>query len=381
MAYTSTVFRIHYRTQFGDFISIRGSSQGLSWTEGIETSWVTEEGEDVWVLTLPLNHFNCNQFSDSDSDDSNNNENVIHFKPLINDEVWAKGYDYVVSPGGIIDVYPFFFSEKGSVFKSIFKSHSLGNERKIATYLPPSYGENPFKKYPVILFQDGHNLFDSEDSFCGDTWQMSETMDELSCNGGIQEYIVVGIYPLDREWEYLPTKCGGVGGGADRYLDALSFELRPLIDKHLRTLPHTNSAIAGSSYGGIISLYAWATRPDQFDLCGAFSPALKFDNKIVPQIVKRSLQARPQNHKLYMDCGSVRDQADAVIELATHLISNGPLSKEQFQFVFAEGHAHTERHWAIRTPRALSYLFSDPLRYQPLLVSENEIEQQSDGDF
>lgn len=41
-------------------------------------------------------------------------------------------------------------------------------------------------------------------------------------------------------------------------------------------------------------------------LLGAFSPALKFDNSIVSEIVKRTLVDRPLDHKLYMDCGTIK---------------------------------------------------------------------------
>lgn len=364
-----TTFRIHYRTEFGDFISVRGSSHGLSWENGIETSWISEGEEDVWVLSLPLNFHK----DFTNKEEENDNNKLIHFKPLINDEVWAKGHDYIVRPGGTIDIYPFFFANNGSVFKTSFQSHSLKNERKIAIYLPPSYSENPLKRYPIILFQDGHNLFDTEDSFCGDTWQMAETMDDLSCHGGIQEYIVIGVYPLDREWEYLPTQYKGVGGGADKYLDALVGELLPTIHSHLRTLSSSPCCIAGSSYGGIISLYAWATRPSDFSLCGAFSPALKFDNSIVSEITKQSLSInRPHDHKLYLDCGTLKDQMSSVIELACHIDKNGLLAREQFQLIIGQGHEHSERHWAVRSPHALSFLLQDSSRSQPLHIFESE---------
>lgn len=363
-----TTLRIHYRLQFGDFVAVRGSSQGLSWEFGLEATWIETGGEDVWVLTLPFHY---------------EKEEVIYFKPLLNDEVWAKGYDYIVRPGETIDVYPFFFATQGSVFKTSIYSPSLDNTRTLAIYLPPSYNENPFKRYPLLLFQDGHNLFGPEDSYCGDTWRLDEALDSLSCNFSIQEHIVVGIYPLKREWEYLPTQCDG-GGGADKYLDFLTHELRPNISQHLRVDYDATSsypqpcAIAGSSYGGIISLYAWATRPDEFSVCGAFSPALHFDSKLVPKLVKRSLQTRPNNHKLYMDCGTIKDQLGYVVDLADHLMTHGPLTPSQFAFVVGEGHVHSEPCWAERAPGALAFLLSDPKRARFSLIEE--VNADSEGE-
>ncbi len=120
-------------------------------------------------------------------------------------------YNTLKFKGKTIDIYPFFFSTQGSIFKTHFYSHSLGNSRKLAVYLPPSYEENTYKRYPVILFQgislfasfavlmiisDGHNLFDTEDSFCGETWHLRESLDNLCCDRGIRECIVVGMYHI-----------------------------------------------------------------------------------------------------------------------------------------------------------------------------------------
>ena len=61
--------------------------QGLSWDVGHEATWgLTEDGEDVWELVIV-------------SDAAVGNGDLIYFKPLINDEVWGKGVDYVVKPG------------------------------------------------------------------------------------------------------------------------------------------------------------------------------------------------------------------------------------------------------------------------------------------
>jgi len=213
-----------------------------------------------------------------------------------------------------------------------------------------------------VFFQDGHNLFFAEESFCGETWQLSEAMDNVCCSGGIIEQIIVGVYPVSRQWEYLPTYSSnlGYGGGADRYLDFLTHELRPEIDRHLRTVRDSYS-IAGSSYGGCISLYAWVTRPKEFKVCGAFSPSVGWDNNVLFGIVEKQLTERPPGHKLYIDCGS-RDQKAIVTKMVEHVRRLNVLKKDQIFFVVGEDHRHTERDWALRTPLALAYMFADPLR-------------------
>jgi len=292
------------------------------------------------------------------------------FNPLVNDEVWAKGSDYTVKTGQTIDIYPFVFSTKGRYFKTNFHSPSMNNTRRLAIYLPPSYDENTFKRYPVILFQDGHNLFDTEDSFCGDTWQVDKALDDLSCHGGIKECIIVGVYPISREWEYLPTSAvpfypsgseKKVGGGADVYLDALLGELKPQVDRGLRTIPDLYG-IAGSSYGGILSFYAWVTRPD-FSICGAFSPSLRWDNRVIFEITEKALHNRPKSHKVYLDCGTNEGGGFKIVEeMAEYLRNVKSLGKDQLMCVEGNGQTHSERSWALRTPHALAFLLADPHR-------------------
>ena len=65
----------------------------------------------------------------------------------------------------MIDIYPFFFTNNGSIYKTTFESQILESTRKLAVYLPPSYNENPFKRYPVILFQGSLPLSPSSHFF------------------------------------------------------------------------------------------------------------------------------------------------------------------------------------------------------------------------
>lgn len=344
-----TVLRIHYRTQYGWSISVRGTGEGLFWDWGKHATFTSDNGEDVWELRLPV------EVPDS----------IIEFKPLLNDCAWARGCNYKTKAGSTMDIYPFFVSERGTVVKKYVPSKILNNERKVAIYLPPSYDENTYKSYPVFVFGDGHNLFDNEDSFCGVHWQIGEAMDALTCTGGIKEAIIVGPYPVDRDYEYLPTTSDGLGGGADKYLDFITKELRPFVNKHFRTIKSGPVGIAGSSWGGVISFYAWLTRPEEFDVCGAFSPSTKWDNRVLISMCKEKLTTRPPSHKLYLDCGTIKDEAKATRELHAYISTReDALPPKQYMYVIAEGHEHTEYHWSLRSPDALAFMLEDPDRVQ-----------------
>jgi len=49
----------------------------------------------------------------------------------------------------------------------------------VSIYYPPSYFENSFKKYEILLMQDGQNLFSIKDSEYGKIWNIKPTLDNL----------------------------------------------------------------------------------------------------------------------------------------------------------------------------------------------------------
>lgn len=156
---------------------------------------------------------------------------------------------------------------------SAFKMPQLNRSRRIWIYLPPGYGKTK-KKYPVLYMHDGQNLFDEFTSGFGE-WGIDECLDSLS-RQGVKESIVVGIdNGPQRMSEYNPYefKPYGVGEG-DKYVDFIVNTLKPYIDKNYRTLANKkNTFVAGSSMGGLISMYAVMRYPKIFGGAGIFSPA------------------------------------------------------------------------------------------------------------
>src|SRR5512140_1109214 len=134
---SATTIRVHYDTGFGNRITIRGSVAPLSWTAGKDATWTTG---NVWVYTWA------------------NSAGDLDLKPLVNDTRWSIGANYHVRTGTTTDIYPFFNASSGSLFQvNNFFSPQLGNSRTLILYLPPSYGENPLKRYPVLYMHDGQN--------------------------------------------------------------------------------------------------------------------------------------------------------------------------------------------------------------------------------
>ncbi|MGH9889467.1 MAG: alpha/beta hydrolase, partial [bacterium] len=215
----ATTLRVHYDTGLGSRISIRGSAAPLSWTAGRAATWTSG---NVWVASWP------------------NTAGDVDVKPLLDDAQWSTGGNYHVRAGTTVDIYPFFGASSGRLVKITgFWSPQLGNNRTLVVYLPPSYNENPLKRYPVLYMHDGQNLFEAATSAFGTEWQVDENINASVAAGRMDEVIVVGVSnTANRIWEYTPCCDADYGGGgADTYERFLIDTVKPYIDQNLRTLP------------------------------------------------------------------------------------------------------------------------------------------------
>ena len=80
-------------------------------------------------------------------------------------------------------------------------------------------------------------------------------------------------------------------------------ELKPAVDAHFRTLPdREHTFIAGSSMGGLMSLYALMDYNYVFSRAAALSPSLWTDPRKVRSMIQKA--RLDENTVLYMDYGS-----------------------------------------------------------------------------
>lgn len=235
-------------------------------------------------------------------------------------------------------------------------SPQLDNSRDILIYLPPSYDGEPPRRYPVIYMQDGQNLFDPGTSFAG-AWEVDNTLEAGSRDG--LEAIVVGIPNLGprRADEYSPFRDEHAGGGqGDLYLDFLTDTVKPLVDRDFRTLAdRTHTGIAGSSMGGLISLYGFFHRPDCFGFAGVMSPSLWFAGGAVLEWLERQPYA---GGRIYIDAGLKEGQrtVDDVAKLRDLLTTKGYRMLDDLLCVIDTAGDHSERAWSRRLRRELHFL-------------------------
>lgn len=252
-----------------------------------------------------------------------------------------------------------------------FYSRYLEFERDIIVYLPPSYKTQTHRRYPVLYMHDGNNTMDPRTSFAGVAWEVNDTVERLVKEGLMDEIIVVGVYNTPaRMYEYTWTQMvidgpHPQGGHGKKYARFLTKELKQFIDHHYRTLSdRNNTAIMGSSLGGLINFYIGRHYHDVFGKVAMMSPSFWWGNGIV----YKHVQNYPRNLKLWMDmgiyeCGS--DQPDAnsytlrmTRKMREMFIRLGYKESDDFSY-FEDPHGHhNEYSWARRLHRPLLFFFA-----------------------
>lgn len=268
-----------------------------------------------------------------------------------------------------------------------FKSQYIA-ARTVDIWLPEGY--TPKKKYAVLYMHDGQMLFDSTHNWNKQEWQVDETMSHLMADKKIRDCIVVGIHNTKaRHAEYFPQKAfeslpktyqdslltyakRNAQTGlfpdkiqSDNYLKFIVKELKPFVDRRYSTLSNKqNTFIAGSSMGGLISMYAICEYPSVFGGAACLSThwigTLEVTQQI-PNAFMNYLKAHlpnPRHNKIYFDYGTAtldafyppfQKQADAI------MMSKGFTSKTWITRSF-EGEDHSEKAWAKRLNIPLEFL-------------------------
>ena len=253
--------------------------------------------------------------------------------------------------------------------------------RNIDIWLPDNYSFN--KKYAVLYMHDGQMLYDAQQTWNKQAWEVDEVMAKLSLQNNMQEIIIVGIWNggETRHFDYFPQKAfemltqkqqdsiynlersAGVkffNGkvNSDNYLKFIVKELKPLIDKKYATYQNKeHTFIAGSSMGGLISMYAMCEYPNIFGGAACLSThwpgVFGVENNPIPNAFYRYLKKKlpnPKNHKIYFDFGT--ETLDALYEPLQNEVDkimqqNGYNNSNWITRKF-EGENHSELAWQKR---------------------------------
>lgn len=244
------------------------------------------------------------------------------------------------------------------------RSRFLSQAHDVMVSLPPGYHEQPERRYPVLYLHDGQNVFDDLPlSPFGVQWGVDTTARALTHAEVIEPIIIVAIGNAgrDRIDEYTPTRDNmhDAGGQADRYGQMLVYEIKPWVDHTWRTRRGPmNTALAGSSLGGLLSLHLGLTHPAVFGKLGLLSPSVWWDDRwIVKQLVQGSVGHRPAL-RIWLDVGTgERRMLKGTRLLYRMLLRKGWRIGRDLAYMEAEGALHDERAWGERTGLFLRFLF------------------------
>jgi predicted alpha/beta superfamily hydrolase len=244
------------------------------------------------------------------------------------------------------------------ILSNTFSMPQLGRSRRIWLYLPPQYSDTT-KRFPVFYMHDGQNLFDRSTSFSGE-WQVDETLNTLATQGD-KGCIVVGIDNGggSRIDEYSAYKNPQYGGGQGKlYAKFLVETLKPYIDANYRTKSdRTNTAVGGSSLGGLISMYIAAEYQNTFSKALIFSPSFWFVDSCYTQVQQRGKQF---GMRYYFMGGTTEDVTlVAKINQMTTLLRGLGYTDDEMKTVLKTDGQHAEWFWAREYGDGYKWLFRE----------------------
>lgn len=261
-------------------------------------------------------------------------------------------------------------------------------------WLPPEYDSAKGKRFPVLYMHDGQNLFDKALTGYHQEWQMDEAIPRMVRQGDLRSWIVVGVQsPKSRYRSLFPQKMlpllpadfkkrvtdledGGPNGefAGDAYLRFMVETVKPRVDREFRTRKgREDTAVMGSSMGGLMAFYAMAEYPHIFGQAAAVSMHVGLAStsekgvdhdaaaRVAADAFRRYLATsniKPGQNRLYIDHGtgtldgSYGPYSSALIPVLETMGWKGP----DFVFRTYAGAEHNETAWAQRVDIPLAFL-------------------------
>jgi enterochelin esterase-like enzyme len=260
--------------------------------------------------------------------------------------------------------------------------------RTIDIWLPNNYSLK--NKYAVLYMHDGQMLFDAESTWNKQEWKVDEIVGGLIDSSKIKNTIVVAIwnhsdirhsdYYPQKPFDLLPQKfkdsifsegqkqfgTSFKGLQSDNYLKFIVEEVKPYIDANFSVHSNMeNTFVAGSSMGGLISMYALCEYPKIFGGAACLSTHwpgfMPQENSPVPAAFFKYLAQNlpsPKTHKIYFDYGTetldefylpYQNQLNELLAMKGFNISNS----RNLKF---DGHDHSENSWNKRFQIPVEFL-------------------------
>ena len=260
------------------------------------------------------------------------------------------------------------------------KTHELkvpytGKLRRVRVLLPKNYETDTDRRYPVVYFHDGQNVFYSKEAYVGHSWKV---IPAIKRNPDISRMIVVaidndGLQRMNEysAWKYKESNIPGMqfGGKGVEYGEFVMDVVKPFIDQEYRTLAdREHTAMIGSSLGGNITQFLGLEYQDQIGCLGVFSSANWLHQEAFDRYIERKNLYPDQRIYIYVGTEEADDSdktlmagnikqayIDSSLRYYHDVIQQG-VALENIAIRIQSGAIHHEEAWAEHLPESLRFL-------------------------
>lgn len=227
---------------------------------------------------------------------------------------WGRETSMVEVPDASLKFYEIRDVPHGEVVIKWYHSKTTGLPRRAFIYVPPGYGADTEKRYPVLYLQ--HGAGESERGWT-EQGRANFILDNLIAEGKSLPMIIV----MENGYAYQPGELPAPGGRRASHFDELLVtDLVPMIDASFRTVPdRSHRAIAGLSMGAGQALSIGLGHPEMFAYVGGFSGVMRnFDPHTAYSGVFTDADAFNKRYRLlWLGCG-VMDELSYAGNRASH---------------------------------------------------------------
>ena len=306
---------------------------------------------------------------------------IIEGRRLKMKNVWL--YIALSAVSAIAFVFPLFLGmralklQKDHLAGGRLESHTI-HKHRVDVWVPGDL--NP--ETPVLVMHDGKNLFMPEFSTFGATWGLLDAL-RPDARGyrrirGDRTPMIIGVWQIDDSSRINELGPQSLVDKHPEILDMLPEELKPasrvmlsdayqaliveevlpfLAKRHGLKLDSSRTAIAGSSMGGLASLYGLAKYPEIYGTALAYSTHWPFGMQLAVDGLAELLPAAGES-RVWTDCGTI--ELDALYpplheKFVALMRAKGYTKDEQFIGAVYPNTGHSETWWAGRVEHPINW--------------------------